>query len=93
MEKGKESEINRAAADMPKSGHRPPAPAAGVGNETKADVAGALMGQPTDKNPLAGAMRELHDQHPHDYCDHGPHHGTSEHVRHMPLHGLKPAGG
>ncbi len=61
-----------------------------VGNETKADMTGAMMGKPTDKNPLAGAIGELHKQHPHWYDDHGPHHGGTEHIRHDALHGLKP---
>lgn len=88
MAKG-QSEINSAAradsgqrgAAQPKS-HRN---VGSVGNETKADMKGALEGQPQDKNPLAGAMRELHAQHPHGYNDHGPHHGDTSHVRHKPM--------
>jgi hypothetical protein len=53
-----------------------------VGNETKADMKGAMEGSPTDANPLRGAIQELGAQHPHAYHDHGPHHGTSEHRRH-----------
>ena len=68
------------------------AKAAGVGDERHADMEGALRGDPTDKNPLHGAIRELHSQHPHGYNDLGPHHGTTEHMRHEPLHGLRPTG-
>lgn len=60
-----------------------------AGPETSPDMKGALEGNPTDNSPLHGAIKELHTQHPHDYSDHGPHHGTSDHVRHMPLHGMK----
>lgn len=82
---GKESKMNRAEAAEPKGGHKAPAPAAGVGNEAKADVRGAQMGQPEDGNPLRGATRELHSQHPHQYHEHGPHHGTRDHIRHEPV--------
>lgn len=73
-------------------GAQPPktrSPSAGVGNETKADMRGAQEGNPTDRNPLHGATKELERQHPIKYHDHGPHHGTDHHVRHEPLHGLK----
>jgi hypothetical protein len=85
----KEAKMNKATGEEPKSGHERPAHAAGVGNETKADMKGAQEGQPTDKNPLHGAVKELHSQHPHHYSDHGPHHGTKTHIRHEPLHGMK----
>ena len=88
----KEAKMNRAEAAEPKSGHEAPARASGVGQSKKADMSDALMGQPTDKSPLKGAVHELHAQHPHAYHEHGPHHGTSTHVRHMPLHGMKPTG-
>ena len=92
---GAAAKMNKAAGEEPKSGHRPPAASKGgseVGNETKADMKGAQMGQPTDGNPLRGATKELHDQHPIGYADRGPHHGTDHHLRHMPLHGMKPSG-
>lgn len=79
---GKESKMNRAESAEPRGGHERPAPAAGVGNERKADVRGAQMGSPEDGNPLRGATRELHSQHPHQYHEHGPHHGTRDHIRH-----------
>ena len=79
-------------AAEPRSGHRPPAKASGPGPETKADMKGAQMGQPTDRNPLHGAIAELGAQHPTRHDDLGPHHGGTAHVRHMPLHGLKPRG-
>lgn len=87
----KEAKMNKAAETQVKTGHYPPAKPAGVGNETKPDVQGAQLGQPTDgmRGHLAGAVGELKSQHPHEYHDHGPHHGTSAHVRHQPLHGLK----
>lgn len=42
-----------------------------VGNEMKAD--------------LAGAMSELRTQHPVGYDERGPHHGGTSHVRHEPV--------
>jgi hypothetical protein len=86
----KEAKMNKAAGLQEKTGHEPAAKAAKPGNETKADMKGAILGNPTDKSPLHGAVRELHAQHPHPYHDHGPHHGTTTHIRHQPLHGLKP---
>lgn len=72
----------------PKSGHMPPAGprgnASAVGNERKADMAGAMMGQPTDGNPLRGAMKHLASEHPEKHDDRGPHRGGSAHMRHMP---------
>lgn len=59
----------------------------GVGNERKGDVRGTQEGGSAAEaagNPLRGAMAELRSQHPHGYDDHGPHHGTNSHVRHMP---------
>ena len=92
-----EAKMNKAAESEPKSGHMkaagPKGMSSDVGGESKADMKGALMGDPTDGNPLRGATKELHDQHPHSYSDHGPHHGGSEHIRHMPLHGMKPSKG
>lgn len=90
-----EAKMNKAEAAEPKSGHhRPAGPARGsdVGNETKADMKGGLEGQPTDgmRGGLSHAVRELHEQHPIAHYDHGPHHGTDHHIRHEPLHGMKP---
>lgn len=56
-----------------------------VGNETKADMKGAMYGEPTDKNPLRGAVSELKKQHPEKHDDLGPHHGGSSHLRHKPM--------
>lgn len=87
--------MNKAEEKEPKSGHDKPAGkthGSAVGPERKDDMKGAQMGQPEDKNPLKGATRELHEQHPHGYDEHGPHHGTKDHIRHQPLHGLKPTG-
>lgn len=92
---GAEAKMNRAEAKEPKSGHAAPAAARGgseVGNESKANMKGALGGNPTDGNPLRHATAELHAQHPIAHHDHGPHHGMNHHIRHEPLHGLKPSG-
>lgn len=81
----KEPMMNKAEEAEPKSMHKKPA-AAGVGNERKADMKGALMGQPEDGNPLRHAVKELHSQHPIKHDDHGPHHHTTHHMRHRPMH-------
>lgn len=88
---GKEGKMNRAEGEEPKSGHAHPAGGKmhEAGPEVKAEMSQALNGNPTDHNPLRGARRELETQHPHAYHEHGPHHGTSDHIRHMPLHGMK----
>jgi hypothetical protein len=95
----KEAKMNKAAGLQEKSGHEKPAHAASVGQERKADLKGAQLGEPTDKMPigpghthLSGATKELKEQHPIHYSDHGPHHGTDHHKRHKPLHGMKPSG-
>jgi len=56
---------------------------AGYGREkSKVNVGSA---QETGSS-LAGAVKELHSQHPYNYDDHGPHHNTSDHMRHkMPV--------
>ena len=85
--------IKAEEAHEPKSGHERPAPAATPGNERKADVRGVQEGGSRAEatgSVLSGAVRELHKQHPHEYDDHGPHHGTDDHIRHEPLHGMKP---
>lgn len=81
-----EAKMNRAEEHEPKSGHSRPAAAKGgseVGGETKANMRGALEGNPTDgmKGHLGHAMDELHSQHPIEHHDHGPHHGTDHHIR------------
>ena len=99
MGKGGEAKINRAAAEEPKrEGNKRPAPATGVGNERKADVKGTQDGGSAAEargselhSGLSGAMRELHEQHPHKHHEHGPHHGTTDHIRHEPMHGMKPS--
>ncbi len=42
-----------------------------------------------DDSGLAGAVAELHEQHPIKYDDLGPHHGKDHHVRHLPIAGLR----
>jgi len=103
MPGGREASMNKAENREPKGGghdapRRGAAAARGnehdhVGNERSPDMKGALMGNPTDHNPLHGAVKELHAQHPHHHDDLGPHHGKEHHVRHTPLHGMKPEGG
>ena len=89
MAGGDASKINKAAeSESGNRGMKAPSSrrnSGGVGNETKADMKGAMQGQPSDKNPLKGAMQELHSQHPHKYSDHGPHHSDMSHVRHKPM--------
>lgn len=70
----KEAKMNRAEGHEPKSGHRAPAKA-NAGPEKHANMKGALMGSPTDHNPLKAATKELYKQHPHKHDDLGPHHG------------------
>ncbi len=84
---GAQGQINRAAGEMPKREAKSSINSGGVGNERKADVRGVQEGgsaAEAARNPLHGAVQELNRQHPHDYTDHGPHHGTSEHIRHAP---------
>lgn len=66
-----------------------------VGNETKADMKGAgVMGarSTVGESSLMHAVRGLKAEHPQRFDDLGPHHGGMEHVRHMPLGGLRPGG-
>ena len=58
-----------------------------VGNETKADMRGAGVGD----SSLSGAVGHLRSEHPIKHDDLGPHHGGMDHVRHEPLGGLRPA--
>jgi hypothetical protein len=82
MTDGKPLREAPAAAGGPKADH--------VGNEKKADMHGALEGSPTQG--LRGAVDELKKQHPERYDDLGPHQGSTAHIRHVPLHGMKPTG-
>ena len=80
------AKMNKAEAAEPKSGHRTPAahgkgPSSDAGSMSHANMAGAF----------SDAVAELHAQHPIPYHDHGPHHGTTHHIRHEPLHGMKPS--
>lgn len=88
---GKEGMMNRAEESVHKSGgdKRNTGHTAGVGNERKPDMRGAIDGNPTDGDPLRGAVKHLHSEHPHHHSDHGPHHGGTEHIRHEPMHGMK----
>lgn len=74
-----------------------PSPAAGVGNERKADVRGVQEGGSAaegrcgpGESHLRHAVDELHRQHPHHHSVGGHHHGD-EHHRHVPMHGMKVA--
>lgn len=75
----KEAKMNKAEAHEPKSGHDAPAargkgPSADAGAMGMANMAGAF----------SGAVAELKSQHPHEHYEHGPHHGTTDHIRHKP---------
>lgn len=89
-----EAMMNKAEMHEPKSGHKAPAGAKGmgsdVGGESKANMRGALDGSHVGHTHLSHAMKELHEQHPIKHHDHGPHHGSDHHIRHEPLHGMKP---
>jgi len=88
----KQSEINEAAKpNMTHEGApRTKAGSGSVGGERKAEMSEAFGSNPgMEKNPLKGAVTELHSQHPEKHDDHGPHHDSTAHVRHMPLHGMK----
>lgn len=85
---GKAGEINRAAEQMPKAQVRGRPNTGSVGRETPVSPRVVQEGGSAAEaanNPLHGAMQELHRQHPHHYSDHGPHHGTSDHIRHEGL--------
>ncbi len=76
----KEAKMNKAEAHEPKSGHQKPAAdhkgkSNDVGREGSANMAGSF----------SGAVAELHSQHPIPHHDHGPHHGTTHHIRHKPM--------
>ena len=83
---GKAGEINKAAMQVktlgPRRQVRTRPGAGGIGNETRGDVQAVQEGGSAAEAGLSGAVAELHRQHPHHYTDHGPHHGTSDHVRH-----------
>ena len=106
MAKGKENMMNEAAKPnmTPHVKEKPAASKGGseVGNERKADVKavqeggsraearGSVLSDP-DREPkgLRGAVAELHKQHPHHHSAGGIH-GTSDHIRHEHLGGLRP---
>jgi hypothetical protein len=69
-----------------------PAGGGKMSGEKSADMKGGLYGNPSEHNPLKGAVKELKAQHPHSHESRGPHHGGKAHDRHMPLHGLHPKG-
>ncbi len=50
----------------------------------------AWTGNPSEHNPLKGAVGHLKSEHPYKHDDHGPHHGKKHHDRHEPLHGMHP---
>lgn len=58
-----------------------------VGDESHGDVAGTQSGGSAAEargSTLKAAVSELHSQHPQKYDDHGPHHNTTDHIRHSP---------
>jgi len=54
-----------------------------VGTETKADMTGAFKppSPSVTTASLSQAVSECRTQHPVEYWDHGPHHGTDHHRR------------
>ena len=90
MGRGVEGMMNKAAGAEPKLAAKQK-PAAmgnkGPGQERKADLTGAGI---VGTSSLGAARMELEKQHPQKHDDIGPHHGGADHVRHMPLAGLKP---
>ena len=105
LAKGKENMMNRAKESIHKGGsvvrEKPAASRGGseVGNERKAEVRAAQEGgsraEGANETPhvggtgLKGAVAELHKQHPHHHSAGGIH-GTTEHIRHEHLGGLRP---
>lgn len=83
--------MNKAEDKEPHSGHEK-GRTAGVGDERKANVRGAQEGGSfAEAEGLRGAVNELREQHPIEHHDHGPHHGTDHHMRHEPMHGMRPS--
>jgi hypothetical protein len=69
-------------------------PVSNVGNETKAAIGAAMEGNPTDSNPLRGAVKHLEAQHPHGGGGMGEPQNLQRKTTspmHMPLHGLRPS--
>ena len=97
----KEAKMNRAENAEPKARVRmrvdgSQGEGSDVGSERHAAIRavqeGGSMAEESG-NPLTSARHELKSQHPHEYHEHGPHHGTKDHIRHVPLHGMKPSKG
>jgi hypothetical protein len=61
-------------------------------SDPKANVRQSGHSPTVGDHTLSGAIEELRRQHPKAHDDLGPHHEGMEHVRHIPLHGLKPSG-
>ncbi len=76
----KEAKMNKAEAHNPKGGHDKPA-ASGKGASADA----GKMGSANMTGAFSGAVAELNAQHPHPHHDHGPHHGTTTHIRHKAM--------
>jgi hypothetical protein len=83
---GKQGEMNRARGMVPGGRVATKVNVGSVGPERHGDPR-----QVQEGGSLAEAAGELRSQHPHPYHDHGPHHGTTEHLRHKPH--VKPNGG
>ena len=101
MAKSAEGRMNRAEENIHKEAgvHPKPRGYEGIGDERKGDVKGAQSGGSAAEargtpgigaTHLGHAVKELHAQHPEHHSDRGPHHGSKHHIRHMPLHGMKP---
>lgn len=86
---GARGRINSAAGMVPKTRVATKKDVGSPGPERKADVRGAQEGGSMASggdtgNGLRAAGDELRKQHPHNYSDHGPFHGDSDHIRHSP---------
>ena len=75
----KEAKMNKAEAKEPKSGHDKPAASGKSASMDTGEMKSANM-----TGAFSDAVAELKSQHPHEHYEHGPHHGTTDHIRHKP---------
>ncbi len=79
--------INKAAAEMPSRETKSRVNTGSVGSERPVSPRVVQEGGSAAEaggNSLRQATGELKSQHPIEYHEHGPHHGTDHHVRHAP---------
>lgn len=86
---GAQGRINAAAGERPSRVAKSRVNTGSVGKETPVSPkvvqeGGSAAEAGGTRNQLHGATKELYEQHPHDYSSHGPHHGTRDHIRHVP---------